>query len=168
MTPSPPAAADQDHIHKERRAILLVLRWITYGVYALVIVIEVILSLGFILLLLGANPTSGFVEWWYRNLDRVMEPFRGIFTPIELGMTQGNEVQSIFETSVLFAMIFYAIVAVIVHALAQWLSRRLHRLDLDDRAYHERMAIEHQAYLDRASAERVAAATSVPPPPRNA
>jgi hypothetical protein len=85
-----------------------------------------------------------------------MEPFRGIFTPIELGMTQGNEVESVFETSVLFAMIIYAIVAIVVSAFASWLGKRIHRLDVEDRAYHERMAYERQAYLDRVSAERVA------------
>ena len=164
MTPSPasqpnsipPPADDGSHIHSEKRAVLWVLRAITYLIYAYVVFVEIILALGFILLLLGANPTSGFVEWWYRNLERVMEPFRGIFTPIELGATQGNEVESIFETSVLFAMIIYAIVAITVSALANWLGKRMHRLDVEDRAYHERMAYERQAYLDRVSAERVA------------
>lgn len=167
MTPSPgpqsgtpytavPTSDDGSYLHPEKRAVLWVLRAITYLVYAFVVFVEIILALGFILLLLGANPTSGFVEWWYRNLDRVMEPFRGIFTPIELGATQGNEVESIFETSVLFAMIIYAIVAIAVSAFASWLGKRMHRLDVEDRAYHERMAYERQAYLDRVSAERVA------------
>lgn len=154
---TPPPADDGSHLHREQRAILLVLRAVTYLIYAYLIFVQIILGLGFILLLLGANPTSGFVEWWYRNLDRVMEPFRGIFTPIELGATQGNEVASIFETSVLFAMIIYAIVAIAVSAFANWLGKRMHRLDLEDRTYHERMAYERQAYLDRLSAERVAA-----------
>lgn len=167
MTPGPgpqpaqpyaalPPADDGSYLHPEKRAVLWVLRAVTYLVYAYVIFVQIILGLGFVLLLLGANPTSGFVEWWYRNLDRVMEPFRGIFTPIELGMTQGNEVESVFETSVLFAMIIYAIVAVAVSAFASWLGKRMHRLDVEDRAYHERMAYERQAYLDRVSAERVA------------
>lgn len=135
---------------------LAVMRAITYLVYAIVVAVEIILAIGFILLLLGANPTSSFVEWWYRNLDRVMEPFRGIFTPIELGATQGSDVSSIFETSVLFAMVVYAIVAMLIYTLAQWLGKRLHRLDVEDRMYRERMAYERQAYLDRISAERVA------------
>ena len=156
-TPYPGMPADDgSHVHPEKRVILLILRGITYLVYAVVVAVEIILALGFILLLLGANPSSSFVEWWYRNLDRVMEPFRGIFTPIELGNTQNNEVASIFETSVLFAMIVYAIVAMVIYALAQWLGRKLHRLDVEDRAYHERMAYERQAYLTRMSAERVA------------
>ena len=167
MTPNPgpqsgapyaavPPADDGSYLHPEQRAVLWVLRAVTYLIYAYLIFVQIILALGFILLLLGANPTSGFVEWWYRNLDRVMEPFRGIFTPIELGVTQGNEVESIFETSVLFAMIIYAIVAIAVSAFASWLGKRMHRLDVEDRAYHERMAYERQAYLDRVSAERVA------------
>ena len=177
MTPSPgpqsgattpPPADDGSYIHPERRAVLWALRAITYLIYAYLLFVQIILGLGFILLLLGANPSSGFVEWWYRNLDRVMEPFRGIFTPIELGTTQGNQVESIFETSVLFAMIIYAIVAIAVSAFAGWLGKRMHRLDVEDRAYHERMAYERQAYLDRVSAERnaqtVAQATNQQPP----
>jgi hypothetical protein len=90
-----------------------------------------------------------------------MEPFRGIFTPIELGTTSGNNVESIFETSVLFAMIVYAIVAIVIYGFASWLSKRLHRLDLDDRAYRDQMAIDRQAYLDRVNADRIAAAYAV-------
>ena len=39
-----------------------------------------------------------------------MERFRGIFTPIELGLT-GNDVEAVLDTSVLFAMLVYGIFA---------------------------------------------------------
>ena len=84
-----------------RRIILWASRALSYFLYAYLVVVEIILFLGFFLLLFGANPSAGFTQWVYRSLDRAMEPFRGIFTPIELGTTAGN-VESIFETSVLF------------------------------------------------------------------
>jgi uncharacterized protein YggT (Ycf19 family) len=101
--------ADDGHLHPTRRAILLLARALTWLGCAYVLFVEVILSIGFFLLLFGSNPTSSFVDWIYRSLDRVMEPFRGIFTPIQLGTTAGNQVESIFETSVLFAMVAYGI-----------------------------------------------------------
>lgn len=163
---TPPPIEEQEHLHAHKRTALAVIRWITYFVYGLIVAIEIILALGFILLLLGANPSSSFVEWWYRNLDRVMEPFRGIFTPIELGITEGNNVPSVFETSVLFAMIIYAIVGLIVYAIAQWFTSKLNRLDIEDREYHARIARERQAEYDRQTAERAAyiQAGAQPPP----
>ena len=64
----------------ERRVVLLIAKAVSYLVYAYLIVVEIILLLGFVLLLFGANPSVGFTEWVYRNLDRVMSPFRGIFS----------------------------------------------------------------------------------------
>jgi hypothetical protein len=158
----------------ERKAVLLTARVIGYFVYAYLIVVEIILLMGFVLLLFGANPSAGFTQWVYRNLDRVMAPFRGIFTPIELGVT-GGDVPSIFETSVLFAMIVYGIVALFFSALLGWLRGRLHQID--DAETELRRRAEYQAQLDavaaqqaaQAAATRQAAATvvgsvSVPPP----
>lgn len=101
-------------------AITRVARALTYLVYAFVIVALIILTLGFFLLLFGANPKADFAEWVYRSLDRVMAPFRGIFEPVRL------DGQSVLDTSVLFAMIVYGIVAMLLHALIAWLSERLY------------------------------------------
>ncbi|SRR6056297_509416 len=139
----------------ERKVVLLIARAISYLVYAYLVVVEVILLLGFVLLLFGANPSAGFTEWVYRNLDRVMSPFRGIFTPIELGVG-GGEVPSIFETSVLFAMIVYGIVALLLSALIAWLSGRLDLIDVAE-TERERRA-EYQARLDAVAAQQAAAA----------
>jgi uncharacterized protein YggT (Ycf19 family) len=111
----------------ERKAVVWTVRAISYLLYAYLIVVEIILVIGFFLLLFGANPTAGFTQWAYRNLERVMEPFRGIFPPIELGTT-GNDVPAIFDTSVLFAMIIYGIVALLISALIGWLSGRLEQI----------------------------------------
>lgn len=105
---------------------------VTTIVYAYVLAVEVILGLGFILLLFGANPSSGFVEWIYRSMDRAMKPFRGIFEPVELGVA-GNDVPSILETSVLFAMIIYAVVALVLGSLLHWLTLRIHDIDSANR-----------------------------------
>jgi hypothetical protein len=120
---------DSGGVLSARKVVVWTARALSYLLYFYILVVEVILFIGFFLLLFGANPTADFTDWAYRNLDRAMEPFRGIFTPIDLGTTTGNEVASIFETSVLFAMIVYGIVAIAVHSLTDWLTFRLHRLD---------------------------------------
>ncbi len=139
----------------ERKVVLMIARAISYLVYAYLVIVEIILLLGFILLLFGANPSSGFTEWVYRNLDRVMSPFRGIFTPIELGVTSGD-VPAIFETSVVFAMIIYGIVALLLSALIGWITGRLHQVE-DAQTELERRA-EYQARLDAVAAQQAAAA----------
>lgn len=68
-----------------------------------------LLFLGIFLLLFGANQSAGFSEWIYRSVDRAMKLFGGLFTPIDLGTTASNDVESVFEPSVLFAMIVYGI-----------------------------------------------------------
>ena len=141
----------------ERKVVLMITRAISYLVYAYLVVVEIILLLGFVLLLFGANPTAGFTEWVYRNLDRVMSPFRGIFTPIELGTT-GSDVPAVFETSVLFAMIIYGIVALLLSALIGWLSGRLHQID-DAETELQRRA-EYQARLDAVAAQQAAQAAA--------
>ncbi len=137
----------------ERRVVLLIAKAVSYLVYAYLIVVEIILLLGFVLLLFGANPSAGFTEWVYRNLDRVMSPFRGIFSPIELGVT-GNDVPAVFETSVVFAMIVYGIVALAFGGIIQWLSRRLHQVE-DAEAERERRD-EYQARVDAVAAQQAA------------
>jgi uncharacterized protein YggT (Ycf19 family) len=111
-----------------RKAFLWVARLAGYLVYFYLIVVEIILFLGFFLLLFGANADAGFADWVYRNLDRAMAPFRGIFTPINLGEVT-PEIDSVFDTSILFAMIIYGIVALLLHSLITWLSHRLRHLD---------------------------------------
>jgi hypothetical protein len=139
----------------ERKMVLLAARAISYLVYAYLIVVEIILLMGFVLLLFGANPSAGFTQWVYRNLDRVMSPFRGIFTPIELGVG-GSDVPSIFETSVLFAMIVYGIVALLFSVLIGWLAGRLNQV-ADAETELKRRA-DYQARLDEFAAQQAACA----------
>ena len=108
---------------------LLGARALVWVVYAYVIVTEVVLGLGFILLLFGANPDASFVAWAYRSLERAMEPFRGMFTPIDLGLGADDEVGAVLDTSILFAMLVYAIVALFLSWLLDHITDYLSRLD---------------------------------------
>ena len=117
-----------------RRGGLWLGRAISFVVYLYVMIVEIILLLGFLLLLGGANPTSSFVDWVYRSMDRAMRPFRGMFSTIDLG-SMPNEVESVFDTSVLFAMIMYGILALVIHAVVDWLTDRASRLDREDAEY---------------------------------
>lgn len=161
----------------ERKAVVWVVRALSYLVYFYLIVVEIILFLGFFLLLFGANPSAGFTQWVYRNLDRVMAPFRGIFTPIQLGTTSGD-VPAIFETSVVFAMIVYGIVALALSALIGWLSGRLALIhaaeedraqEVEDAAAEERRRAAQQTAAQATAAQptavQPAAASPVTPPP---
>jgi hypothetical protein len=121
-------ALQNPDVLRVRKGFVLATRVITYLIYVYVVFVEIILIIGFFLLLFGANPSAGFTQWAYRNLDRVMEPFRGIFTPIQLGTTSGN-VEAVFDTSVLFAMIIYLIIGMLLSTLTRWLSQRLRYLD---------------------------------------
>ena len=103
-------------------------RALTYFAYAWAVINEFILIIGFTLLLFGANPDAGFTQWAYRNLDRVMEPFRGIFTAVPVG-TGAGDVQPVLDTSILFAMLVYAIIALALRSLIDWLAYRLAKID---------------------------------------
>ncbi len=148
-----------------RKGFVLATRVVTYLIYFYVVVVEIILIIGFFLLLFGANPSAGFTQWAYRNLDRVMEPFRGIFTPIQLGTTSGN-VEAVFETSVLFAMIVYLIIGMLLSGLTRWLSQRLRYLDAAE-AEAERREQQERAAADLQTpgvTPSVTAVGTTPPP----
>ncbi len=159
------------HRRTTAKTITIVARLISYLVYFYVIVVEVLLFFGFFLLLLGANQSAGFAQFVYRSVDRAMKPFRGLFTPIELGTTSGNQVESVFETSVLFAMIVYGVVALAIGGLVHWLTFRLQRIEHEEqtedaleRAHQravEQARIEAQA---RVEAEAAYAAARAPSP----
>jgi len=149
-----------------RRGFLRGAKILSYLVYVYLIFVEIILVLGFFLLLFGANPSAEFTQWAYRSLDRVMAPFRGIFTPIELGTTSGD-VQAVFDTSVLFAMIIYGILALALSWLIQWLSHRLVHLEALE-ADAERRTMERarfEAMQTSAAQASVGSATHTSPYP---
>lgn len=133
---------------------LWVARGISYVVYAYVLLVEVILLTGFFLLLFGANPSAGFTQWAYRNLDRALAPFRGIFTPVDLGTAGNSEVASVFDTSVLFAMIVYGVLAIALDSLIGWLTLRMRHIDREIAEVDRRAAaIARQREYDAMKAE---------------
>ncbi len=76
---NPTMEIDQSKVGWAQQTIMWISRAVTFLIYLYVLFVEIILLLGFLLLLGGANPSSSFVEWVYRSLDRAMKPFRGIF-----------------------------------------------------------------------------------------
>ena len=94
-------------------------RALLWLVYAWVAVTVVLLFLAFVLLLFGANPDAGFVEWVYRSVDRAMAPFRGIFEPVVLTD------QSVLDVSILFAIVVYVFVALALNSAVAWVTGEL-------------------------------------------
>jgi YGGT family len=151
--------ASTSPVHPRRRALVLGARVLVWTVYAYVIVTEVILGLGFLLLLFGANPDASFVAWAYRSLERAMEPFRGMFTPIELGLGGNDDVGAVLDTSILFAMLVYAIIAWFLSWLLEQVTGYLTRLDAD----RQRVASQAQQAPPSGAAATYSLPTSPPP-----
>jgi uncharacterized protein YggT (Ycf19 family) len=133
-----------------------------YFVYFWLLASLVILTLGFFLKLFAANPDAGFVEWVYRNLDRTMEPFRGMFPQQAVGDTG-----SILDVSILFAMLMYVLVAMGIRALINWLTFRMNRIDREMAAAERQQTAAMAAAVDGSTIPGAASATpepAVPPP----
>jgi len=127
--------------HSPMLVLLKVGRGIVWVVYALAIATAILLATAFFLALAGANPDAGFVEWVYRSTARAMEPFRGIFPTHQVSDA------SVLDFSLLFAALFYLVVALLVDALHRWLTERLRRREWEAgkaRAQAE-AAARHQA-----------------------
>jgi hypothetical protein len=69
--------------------------------------IEILLAFRFILKLLGANPASGFVDFVYNISGLLTAPFDNIFN---VSTAEGSVVESVFEPSILVAMVVYALI----------------------------------------------------------
>ncbi|MGI9598503.1 MAG: hypothetical protein ACR2QK_20220 [Acidimicrobiales bacterium] len=148
------------------RVVAWLARALTYLIYFYVLVVEVVLMVGFVLLLVGANPSAGFTRWAYRNLEAAMEPFRGIFAPIELGVA-GNDVPAVFDTSILFAMIVYGVVAIGLNAVISWLTNRIARIERTEAIERARAEAEAARLEPAPSAypttQALSSPTSAPP-----
>jgi hypothetical protein len=77
---------------------------VTYLVFG---VIEGLLAIRLVLKLLGANPQAGFTNFAYGLTDFFMAPFRNLLPTVATGSSPG----SVFETSVVIAIIVYALIA---------------------------------------------------------
>lgn len=74
-------------------------------------VVEGILGLRFVLKLFGANANNGFVSWVYEMSSGLLAPFRGIFP------AQVFENRFVLEFTTLFAMLMYAVLALLIVAV---------------------------------------------------
>jgi uncharacterized protein YggT (Ycf19 family) len=88
-------------------------------IYGFAIVCTVILATAFFLELFNANESTPFVQWVFRATDRIMQPFRGIFPTVE------GESGSVLDPSLLFAMFMYWLLALGMHALIDWIDRKI-------------------------------------------
>jgi hypothetical protein len=79
-----------------------------YVVYFLLGVLEVLLAFRFVLKLLGASTTSGFVNFIYGLSSIFIYPFEQIFRS---GVGEGIETKAVLESSTLIAMVVYAVIA---------------------------------------------------------
>lgn len=139
--PNTPSALTQEP-PKEKRYLLTFGRVLAYLAYAYVVVVEIILGLAFILQLFGASQDASFVQWVYRSMQRAMEPFRGIFPSVDLTSGANGQHNAVLDTSLLFAMLVYAIVAWAIHLAIYWFTKQLNRFE------RERAdALNRQAYL---------------------
>ena len=98
---------------------LRVSRVLVLFVYGFATACTVILAIAFFLELFNANEGTPFVAWVFRATDRVMQPFRGIFPAAE------GAGGSVFDPSLLFAMFMYWLLALGMHALVDWIDRKL-------------------------------------------
>ena len=95
-----------------------ILTRVIYIVFALA---EAFLGLRLILKLFGANATNGFVQWIYETSDAVLDPFRGIFP------TQVFKSTFVLEFSTIFAMIIYALIAMVLVYVIELITHPLSR-----------------------------------------
>ncbi len=112
-------------------------RAIVWLVYAFAVFAAVIALLAFVLQLFGADPSNGFAQWVYRSAERVTAPFRGIFP----SHVNGN---SVLDVSLLFAIIMYALFALLVSSLIDYIDRRRDRSLSRDRYEEQQAALRTQ------------------------
>jgi len=70
--------------------------------------IAVLLGIRLVLKLFGANPNSGFVDFIYTISGILSVPFDNIFG---VASTETGEVQSVFEPSIVVAILVYLLIA---------------------------------------------------------
>lgn len=94
------------------------IRYLTNNLlYIFFALVETFLGLRFILKLFGASSTNGFVNWVYEMSDVLLQPFRDIF-PIKV-----FENTYVLEFSTIFAMLMYAIAALLIVAVLDAITK---------------------------------------------
>jgi uncharacterized protein YggT (Ycf19 family) len=96
-------------------------------VYGFMVLAITFLSLGFVLLLFGANQDVAFTKFVYNVAAEFLQPFRGIFPLKPVGTT------GYFSTSALFAIMVYMLSALAVNSLITYVTAKMlkHQKELD-------------------------------------
>jgi uncharacterized protein YggT (Ycf19 family) len=106
-------------VHRGPSPIYRISRILVVFVYGFAVVCICLLATAFFLRLFNASTSAPFVRWVYRATSHIMQPFRGIFPAIE------GETGSVFDASLLFAMFMYGLLAIGMHALIDWIDRKV-------------------------------------------
>ena len=93
----------------------------SYLIYFAFGVLNVLLAFRFILQLLGANPSNGFVDFIYNLSAIFVTPFIGIFNE---SLARGAVTTSVFEPATLIALVVYAFIAWAIVTLIRVASGR--------------------------------------------
>jgi hypothetical protein len=141
-----------------KRWILWVGRLFTLIVYVVLLAYAVIVGMAFVLKLFGANPTSDFADWVYRASANIIEPFRGIFPTKPVG----ENGRSVFDASLLFALLMYIILAVVLHGVISWMTRQISGIDRAEEFERQQAALDAQRESTRAALGVAPVATRVP------
>jgi uncharacterized protein YggT (Ycf19 family) len=98
---------------------LRISRVLVVAVYVFATACTIILAMAFFLEVFNANEATPFVAWVLRATDRIMQPFRGIFPTVE------GEHGSLFDPSLLFAMLMYWLLTLAMHASVVWIDGKI-------------------------------------------
>jgi hypothetical protein len=139
--------------------VLVIGKAIVFVLYLVFLAYAVILGIAFFLRLFGANPDAEFADWIFRASVRIMEPFRGIFPTTQLSD------RSEFDASLLFAMVIYLVVAITLHGIVHWFTRRISRGDVERERRRYWSALATAQPVTQTVAAPVPAAPVVTPDP---
>ena len=91
---------------------------ITGLLYTILGFIETIVALRFGLRLLGANPSSPFVNWIYEWSTPFVSPFAGIFGQDATVAGPGVAAVSVFDWTALIALIVFGLILAAISSMA--------------------------------------------------
>ncbi|NTU70874.1 MAG: hypothetical protein HGB10_03515 [Coriobacteriia bacterium] len=100
---------------------LKVFKAIVWVIYAIATFAEIVIAFTFFLLLFDASPKAGFVEFVYHWGAVFAQPFKGMIDPTKL--SNGG----VISWSALFAMAAYAVLAWLLGAGVNAVSRSIYR-----------------------------------------
>ena len=116
---APPRQPEPGPRGREKFTALRFGRWLTWFVYLFFMLAVILLAIAFFLQLTNASEAASFTQWVYRATDRLLAPLRAIYPQVE------GENGSVLDFSILFAIIMYGLFALGVHAIVNWIDRKI-------------------------------------------